>query len=90
MPSTKTLLSPNFETKDASSFSSYFYSKIPQALETFNKYNIDLIDDKVLMELNSLFNEDDQSFIQLSDPWKNRGYLLLAVSYTHLTLPTKA
>ena len=29
------------------------------------------------MELNSLFNEEDQSFIQLSDPWKNRGYLLL-------------
>ena len=39
--------------------------------------DIDLIDDEVLMELNSLFNEEDQSFIQLSDPWKNRGYLLL-------------
>ena len=29
------------------------------------------------MELNSLFNEENQCFIQLSDSWKNRGYLLL-------------
>ena len=73
----KFAFSSNLETRDASSFSSYFYSKIPQALETFNKYNIDLIDDEILMELNSLFNDEDQSFIQLSDSWKNRGYLLL-------------
>ena len=73
----KFAFSSSLETRDTSSFSSYFYSKIPQALETFSKYNIDLIDDEVLTELNSLFNKEDQSFIQLSDPWKNRGYLLL-------------
>ncbi len=67
----------NYKNRNTSSFSSYFYSKIPQALETFNKYNINLINDEVLMELNSLFNVKDQSFIQLSDIWRNRGSLLL-------------
>ncbi len=62
---------------DLSSFSSYFYSKIPMAYSVFKKYNIDLISDDTISELNFLFDTENQKFIHLSESWMNRGLIFL-------------